>query len=141
MEKPLDPSQKPAEPLPPVNPVTVLKRRALDEIEPEPGEQPEAIDNKQRAANEVAMIFELKDSRAFQWFEKEFIDKPYKEAFDLLRNPKLRQEGVTLLDVQAAYVVLRAVKTGVIEREIVHRETIDPGDEMIPVLRQKLDTL
>ncbi len=143
MTEPLDPSQKPAEPLQPVKPSVALKRLAIDEAakEIESSEQPEAIENRQRAAAEISMIFELKDSSPFNWFMREFVDKPYQEAFDKLRDPRLLRKDESLEIIQQRYVALRAVRVGMIEREIAHREQIDPNDEQISELRRLLSSL
>lgn len=135
----MDQSQKAAEPLTPVKPSTFV-RQSL-QPEPDPNDSPEAQENRQRAAGEISMIFELKDNRAFQWFEKEFIDVAYQEAFDKLRNPTLRQKDESLELIQAQYVVLRKVKAGRLEREIAHRELLDANDEEIALLRSALERL
>jgi hypothetical protein len=138
----MDQSQKAAEPLKPVPTATLV--RVLNSPEADPGsaqDSPEAQDNRQRASNEISMIFELKDSRAFQWFMREFIESAYQQAFDELRNPALRQKDVKLEDVQTRYVALRQVRVGMVEREIAHREQLDPNDEEIKRLREKLASL
>ena len=142
MPEPLDPSQRAAEPLQPVAPSVALKRLSLAEMEgtePDPNESDEAVSNRQRAAAEISMIFELKDSVAFQWFEREFIDAAYSRAFEALRSPHVKPEELPKL--QTTYLALREVKAGMIEREIAHRELIDPHDEQVTELREKLARL
>jgi hypothetical protein len=108
----------------------------------DPGtDSPEAIENRQRAANETSMIFELKDNRAFQWFEREFIQTAYAEAFAKLRDPNLRLPEESLQNIQMTYVALRKVRVGMLEREIIHRELLDPNDSALPRLREKLAAL
>jgi hypothetical protein len=133
----MDQAQRAAEPLTPVSPASLI--RSLKTPEEEASESPEAIENRQRAATEIAMIFELKDSRAFQWFVEQFLDSEYGKAFEALRSPYTKHHEIA--DVQKQYVVLRKVKVGMLEREIAHREQLDPGDEMLPVLRSKLAQL
>lgn len=100
-----------------------------------------AEENRRRAAAEISTIFELNGDRNFQWFIREFIDGPYTKAFDALRSQTMRMEGETLETVQARYVALREVKVGMLEREIAHRELIDPRDEEISRLRERLSRL
>jgi hypothetical protein len=100
-----------------------------------------AHENRLRAAAEISSIFELKANRDFQWFVREFIDKGYDEAFRKLRMPNARMEGETLESVQMTYAALREVKVGMLEREIAHRELLNPRDEEIPRLRTLLDRL
>jgi hypothetical protein len=53
----------------------------------------------------------------------------------------MRMEGETLEGVQATYSALREVKVGMLEREIAHRELLNPRDEEIPRLRERLSRL
>src|SRR6266404_2278410 len=135
----MDPSQKAAEPIDVVSPADLV--RQLSNPEADPAESEEAKDNSKRAVAEISMIFELKESTAFKWFEREFIDRPYQEAFDKLRDPRQRQKDESLESIQTAYVALRAIKVGMLEREIVHREQIDPNDVEIKRLNAKLRSL
>jgi hypothetical protein len=134
----MDPAQKPAEPIEPL-----LAGALLRQLNPEsdPADSEEAKENRAAAAREISMIFELKDLTAFKWFEKEFIDKPYQASFDALRDPRLREKNETLENIQQRYVALRAVKVGMLEREIAHREQIAPNDVEIPRLRAELERL
>jgi hypothetical protein len=134
----MDPSQRPAEPLQPVDARTLI--RNLQGAEPI-DDSPEAENNRMRAAAEISAIFELNKDRNFQWFMREFIDRPYNAAFDALRNPLMRQKDDTLEVIQAKYVALRDVKVGMLEREIAHRELLNPRDEEIPRLRERLSRL
>jgi hypothetical protein len=134
----MDPSQRPAEPLQPVDARTLI--RNLQGAEPI-DDSPEAENNRMRAAAEISAIFELNKDRNFQWFMREFIDRPYNAAFDALRNPLMRQKDDTLEVIQAKYVALREVKVGMLEREIAHRELLNPRDEEIPRLRERLSRL
>lgn len=135
MPDPLDPSQKAAEPLKPVKPADLARTvNAKQEAV-----SPEEKDNRENAANEVSMIFELNSSVAFRWFEAEFIDRPFRDAFEALRTPGIKAEDLPA--IQQKYMSLRAVKVGIIEREISHRDLLDPNDSMIPVLREKLARL
>lgn len=124
MEKSLDQSQRAAEPTPRVNPNTLVGR--LKGAERVQDNDEAAAENRARAAAEISMIFELKDSTAFKWFEEEFIDKPYRASFDALRDPSTPIEE--LPTVRARYAALKAVKIGIIEREIAHRDQLDPND-------------
>lgn len=133
----LDPSQRAAEPLKPIK--TSVALRQLSQEPPKPSDSPEAKENRLRASAEVSMIFELKDLVAFQWFEKEFIDKAYRNAFDALRSPHVKPEDLPKL--QTTYVALRKVKAGLIEREIAHRELLDPTDDQLATLRETLSRL
>lgn len=135
----MDPSQKAAEPLKPVKPAQLI--RTMIGNEAEPAKSAEALDNRKRAADELTMIFELRGSAAFRWFQKEFIDARYQETFDALRDPAMRLPGETLECVQARYLALRKVKAGILEREIAHRELISPTDTEIAVLREELARL
>jgi hypothetical protein len=132
----MDPAQKPAEPIKKVEPADLVRQLS---VEPDPAESPEAKENRARAAAEISMIFELKDSAAYKWFEREFIDGPYRRAFDELRSPHVKQEDLPKL--QTTYVALRAIKVGMLEREIAHREQIDPSDVEIARLRDELSRL
>lgn len=96
-------------------------------------------DNRANAARELEMIEELLASRAFQWFETEFIDKPYAASFEALRSKFTKPED--LASVQQTYVALREIKSGCAERELAHRELISPTDPVIAVLRSKLAAL
>lgn len=133
----MDPSQKAVEPLEPVEASVLVSR--LRSITPDENKSPEADSNRKQAAAEVSMIFELRDNRAFQWFETEFIDKEYLEAFSKLRSPHTKPEE--LHDVQVKYIALRAVKVGLVEREIAHRELMNSNDEQIPRLRERLSRM
>jgi hypothetical protein len=136
----MDPSQVAAVPLEPVQ-MSVLASKLRDPfpgIDIEPASN-EALENQTRARGEIASIFELKDNRAFQWFETEFIDKPYQEAFEALRSPYTKAADLAV--VQLTYVTLRKIKVGLIEREIAHREQLDPNDALIPQLRERLSKM
>jgi hypothetical protein len=133
----MDPAQKPAEPIAKIKPSDLV--RQILSPEADPADSPEAKENRARAGAEISMIFELKDSVAFKWFEKEFIDGPYRRAFDELRSPYVKPEDLPKL--QTTYVALRAIKVGMLEREITHREQIDPNDVEIARLRAELSRL
>src|SRR5882724_3796709 len=119
----MEQSHKAAEPIHVVSPADLV--RQLSNPEADPAQSEEAKDNRKRAAVEITMIFELKESSAFKWFEREFIDKPYQEAFDKLRDPKMREKEESFESIQTAYVALRAIKVGMLEREVAHREQMD----------------
>lgn len=88
------------------------------------------------------MIEELRNSAAFKWFEAEFIDKPYAASFDALRDQVSPQEAAPVLAYrQTRYVAFKSVKTGMIEREIVHLKRVSPSDPAIAALTQYLRTL
>lgn len=97
--------------------------------------------NRRRAAIEISAIFELSENPDFKWFMREFIDGPYEQAFLKLRDPRARLPEESLEMVQVTYFALRQAKAGMLEREIAHRELLDPRDEEIPRLRQKLSLL
>lgn len=134
----MDQSQIAAEPLKSVSPTQFIKEFVNPETQPDPN-SPEAVENRARAAQEISMIFELKDLVSFKWFIAEFIDKPYRAAFDALRDPRLRQDNETLENIQQRYVALRAVRVGMLEREIAHREQITPNDSFLHALREQLN--
>lgn len=124
----LDPSQRAAEPLPSLNAAEVLRK-----IEADKSKNPDDQANRILAAMELAMIEELLGLAAFRWFEAEFIDKPYRIAFDNLRS----QGG----EAFQSYKALKEVKGGMIQREITQRETVSPDDPRITYLREKLRSL
>lgn len=131
----MEQSHTSAEPLAQISVPALI--RALDQQGP--ASSPEAEDNRKRAAAEITMIFELKESRAFRWYEKEFVDKLYRAAFEALRSPHTKADDLSAL--RTTYLALRGVKAGLIEREIAHREQISPGDPEISVLREQLAAL
>lgn len=96
-------------------------------------------ENQKRAADQLSMIEELQKSSAFKWFFAEFVDKPYRDAFEKLRSPYT--EFADLPKVQTTYTALAAVRRGLLEREIVHREQLQPDDPALPALRDKLRNL
>lgn len=135
----MDPSQTAAEPLKSIPMSEILRRFREESPMPEEPASREAAENQTRARAEIASIFELKESRAFQWYEKEFIDKSYQEAFDKLRDSSTKSDE--LVAVRLVYILMRGIKVGLIEREIAHRETLDPADEEIKRLREKLSRM
>jgi hypothetical protein len=136
-EPELDQSQKAAPPLKPMAASELVRKLHTPGIEALSEDAAAALDeNRKQAAVELASIFALQESPDFKWFEKTFIIEPYDEAFRKLRDPHAREEGETLEMVQTAYLALRTVRAGVLTREIIHRELIDPRDEQIAKLRQ-----
>lgn len=132
----LDQSQRAHEPTAPLGAAELLAR-LTKEAEPKENDSEEAIWNRQRAAAETAMIFELKDSRAFNWFFEEFVVKPYAEAFEALRD--VHTEDLT--KARTEYLALKKARIGLIEREIIHRQQLDVDDPEIARLREKLSVL
>jgi hypothetical protein len=135
----LDQSQRPAEPIQQISPGELSRR--LKEPGLEIADSGTAKENRENAAAEISSIFQLQGDPNFQWFVKTFIDPEYDKAFAALRNPAVRQPGETLELVQARYVALREVKVGMMERELAHRELLDPNDQQIAKLRQEIDRL
>lgn len=135
----MDPSQTPAEPLRRVDPAVLI--RSLSGAERVGDSSADAEANRLRAAGEISAIFELNENGDFQWFMREFIDGPYEQAFLKLRDPRARLPEESLEMVQVTYFALRQVKSGMLEREIAHRELLNPRDEEIPRLRERLARL
>lgn len=131
----MDQSQMPAQPTPEMSARDLVATLS----EAEPVIEGNAKDNQQHAARELEMITELLSSRAFEWFEAEFIGKPYATAFASLRSKHTRPED--LPGIQQTYIALREIKAGMIERELAHRELISPADPRNTFLRSKLDAL
>lgn len=138
MAETLDPSQRAAEPIKMVK-ASDLVRTLKPAVGAAPELSPQAQKNRDRAAAEIAMIFELRDARAFQWFMAEFFDKPFNEASEAYRSSDTPEED--LPKVRARYLALKAVKAGIIEREIAHRRMMDPSDAEIFRLEQRLAQL
>jgi hypothetical protein len=134
-----DQSQKAAEPLQRVEPAEFIRRLSV-ELATQPSEDSEtAKANRARAGNEISMIFELNSSRAFAWFESEFIDKPFREASEKLRNEFTTPSDLPL--VKMTYDALKKVKVGVLERHLAHLMQLNPSDAEIPKLRERLSLL
>lgn len=91
------------------------------------------------AGAELAMLFELSENRAFRWLEEEFLNKPFQEARETFLSPDTR--GEDLPAARHRYLALKEVKKAPIEREIVHRKLLDPGDSEIFRLQMKLGAL
>lgn len=105
----------------------------------QPVEKSEAqLENEKTAGEELALIFELSDSRAFQWFKTNCLDEKYREAEGLLKNEHAKQ---TIEVIRARYFAVKDIYVWLIEREIAHRETTNPQDAEILRLREKLATL
>jgi hypothetical protein len=133
----LDPSQRAAVPLKPMSPGELLhKLKAPETHNPT---TPEGKKNKARASAEMASIIDLQGSRAFEWFFDEFIEKPYRLAFDRYRSPSTPEEQ--LVTARADYLALRTLRVGMLEREIAHRRQLDKNDLQISVLEEKLRAL
>jgi hypothetical protein len=135
----LDQSQRPAEPIQQISPGELSRR--LKEPGMEVADTVTARENREHAASEISSIFALQGNPDFQWFVREFIDPEYDKAFAALRNPAVRQPGETLELVQARYVALREVKVGMMERELAHRQLLDPNDQEVLRLRKEIDRL
>ena len=135
----MEQSHKAAEPLKPIKPAALIRALEADEDEMAAQQSPEAEANRQRAASEISMIFELKESTAFKWYQKEFVERLYLHAFNALRSPDVKPEDLQKL--QTTYLAMREVKAGMLEREITHREQLNPKDEEIPRLRDELARL
>ena len=109
---------------------------------PEQKPNPVAEENREKAARELGMISELHNNTAFQWFEAEFIDKPYSASLEALKSRRPDNDDGTWLAAQhQAYRVLRSVKASMIEREINWRKKVNPLDSEIPRLQEKLQAL
>lgn len=135
----LDPSQRAAEPIKTVKASDLVRTLKSPAVGAPPQLSPQAQQNRDRAAAELSMIFELRDARSFQWFMAEFFDKPFIEASQAYRSDDTAEEDLS--KVRARYMALKAVKAGIIEREIAHRRLMDPSDAEIFRLEQRLAQL
>lgn len=134
-------SRRAAEPLPSLSSKELIRSLGLEEAAQPEEVSEEAVANRQHAATEISMIFELHNSRSFEWFEHEFIDKPYWEARRKLMTVGHSIELGELSRIQITYAALKQVKVGMLEREISHREQINQNDEQIAILRERLSLL
>lgn len=134
----MDPSHRPAEALRSVSPAQLINQAKLAKVAPEELSA-EALENLKKAKEELSKISELKESRAFQWFETEFIEKAYSEAKRIFHDKTTPVE--TLVAARVEYLTLRALKMDWLEREIAHRELLDPGSETTAYLRDRLSLL
>jgi hypothetical protein len=98
---------------------------------------PPAERNELKAKQELGMIAELQASTAFQWFEREFISKPYRASHDALTSPDTED----LKAVQLRFLVLRELKTALLRREYAMRRMINPEDSELDKLRTLLAAL
>jgi hypothetical protein len=135
----LDPSQRPAEPLKTVKAGDLVRTLKQPPVGAAPRLTADEQRNRDRAAAELSMIFELRDARAFQWFMAEFFDKPFREASEAYRSPTTDEADMP--KVRARYLALKEVKSGILEREINHRRKMDPNDTEIFRLEQQLAQL
>lgn len=99
---------------------------------------PEQEFNEKAASEELALIFELHDSRAFQWFQRECLDNRYRAAEGLLKDPHAK-ESIEI--IRARFFAVREIYIWLLEREIAHRETANSDDAEIVRLREKLALL
>lgn len=130
-----DPSITPATPTPPVSDAhlaSTLKPTTLAVA----ATATVAEENLKNAADQLAMIIELRNLPAFQWFEESFITKPYRDARAKLLGPLAPDEDLSL--IKSRFEGLQHVARGVLERELAHRQKIDPRDPEIARLREKL---
>lgn len=132
----MDPSQKAAEP---IKQLSVAELASMGKAAERVKESATAQENRQLAAQELAMIFELKENRPYKWFEAEFIDKPFQEAREKLRSPETKPEELPV--AHQRYLALKEVKAGMLEREIGWRKALDRTDSEIARLQMKLDAL
>lgn len=100
-----------------------------------------AAENRAIAGEELTSIWELKESKAFQWFESEFIDRPFLLASEKLRGIIELEPNETLKQAQTTYRALREVKSAIIERELSWRRLLDANDPEIEKLQMKLGAL
>lgn len=135
----LDPSQRAAEPVKLVKAADLVRTLKQPPVGAAPHISPQAQQNRDRAAAELSMIFELRDARSFQWFMAEFFDKPFIEASQAYRSDDTKDEDLS--KVRARYMALKDVKKGILEREIAHRRLMDPNDTEIFRLEQRLAQL
>jgi hypothetical protein len=145
MEEQLDPSQRPAVPVKPVEAGELLRQLRTDRdafLEAVPEETANAIkNNREHAQQEISMIFELNESQAFRWFMEEFVIPEYDRVFGQLRGIGEPPKPEDLPAIQVRYATLRGIRIGMLEREIAHRSRLDPNDSEIPRLREKLNLL
>lgn len=97
-------------------------------------------DNQKHATSELAMIFELRDNRSFQWFEQQCIVKKYEELEQAWKDPSQKDAG-EISKIREKFLLVREIYLWLIQREIQHRETISPGDSEIIRLRKLVLTL
>jgi hypothetical protein len=135
----LDPSQRAAEPVKVIKASDLVRTLKQPPVGAAPQISPQAQQNRDRAAAELSMIFELRDARSFQWFMAEFFEKPFIEASQAYRSDDTPEED--LPKVRARYMALKTVKAGILEREIAHRRLMDPSDAEIFRLEQRLAQL
>lgn len=137
----MDPAQRAHEPLTPVKPADLIRSLHAEPtlVEENPDAAQAIAENRATAASELAMIFELQNSAAHQWFLEQFVSGPFRDASDALKSPNTKPEE--LATVQTRYVTLRPIMAGIIEREIAHRDQLDPTDQEVFRLRDKLATL
>lgn len=133
----LDQSQRAAEPVTPVKESTLI--RSLKPFPPD--QSATAQGNRKMAADQLGSISALRKSSDFQWYEREFIDKPFRSVSEKLRGIIELDPHETIASVQTTYKALREVKAGLIEREISHRRLLNPNDEEIFRLSEVLDAL
>lgn len=137
----MDPAQRAHEPGRPVKPADLIRTLHADPVlvEENPDAAQAIAENRATASAELAMIFELKESVAHQWFLEQFIAGPFRDASDALKSANTKLEE--LAAVQTRYVTLRPIMAGIIEREIAHRDQLDPNDQEVFRLRERLRLL
>lgn len=131
----MDQSQRPAEPVQKLSAGQFIARTKGAEAV----ESATAQENRVLAGQELSMIFELNDSRAYQWYEAEFVEKVFQEARDRFLSPDTLPAEMP--DARSRYLALKEVKKGMLEREIGWRTYLDPSDQEIGRLQMKLGAL
>lgn len=128
----LDQAQTPAAPTPPGTDADIARAVAQ-----KPTVQDE---NRKLAADELTMISELRGMTAFQWFEEEFIMKPYRQARVKVLAEHLAP-GEDPVAIKNRFNGLKAVATSFLEREAHWREKLDKTDPEAKRLRDLLATM
>lgn len=131
----MDQSQKPAEPTQRVSDAQLTRTLKKPEADELPGQKA----NRQLALDQLGMMAEIQNSPAFKWFMQTFVDEPFKASFEALRSEHTREEEMP--QVRSRYQALKSIKAGIIEREAVWREALDPSDTEIARLRERLEWL
>src|SRR4051812_14446089 len=90
----LDPSQRAAEPVKVIKASDLVRTLKQPPVGAAPQISPQAQQNRDRAAAELSMIFELRDARSFQWFMAEFFEKPFIEASQAYRSDDTSAEDL-----------------------------------------------
>ncbi len=95
--------------------------------------------NIKRARDSLGFIQTLKASPAFQWFERECIVQEFDDAKAKLTGVSTKPEDLPA--AQKVFHRLLGVRIWMLEREMVSRQELNPGDSEIQVLQQAINAL